>query len=198
MVPDTARAFRFTLATHDPEAVASACRSVGLDFVNRVARRADLPSVMAWTRDYRRITLPGKSALHWSPLTNGASEPSGLHETSWEARRQVAAELERAKLVRKGANFADDCVRHGLVTPTYNTLLIAPRRNECGWVPVDMPDVPLAARVLALFAVDFLWAPTAYYESLTVCPVCSAIAFSGRAHGRRWHLPCSCQTRRLQ
>jgi hypothetical protein len=153
--------------------------------MNRVARLADRRTFIAWANDYQRVTTEDESMPHQYALTVEAWDPSHLGQTVREACIEVRARIESKAFERGGATFADFCAR-GLLTPSYNFLSVAPRKNECGWVPVDLPDVPLAERVLALFAVDYLWAPKPYRESLSVCRACGAVAFAEEVRaGRR-------------
>jgi hypothetical protein len=193
-------AFRFTSATSGPEEIASACRSVGLEFMTRVAGLvgpwnpsptggggappshetgdAAFPAFLAWANEYRSVAVEDESEWsHEYALPATAGESSDLRQRVRAACAHVLAELEATR--SRGANFADACIRQGLLTPSYNVLFLTPRRNECGWLPVDLPDVPLAARVLSLFAVDYLWAPAPYREGMS--PAMRAIRGAGPA-----------------
>jgi hypothetical protein len=158
----------------DSEANASVCRGVGLDFVNEVARQADPRRFVAWARDYQHVTLAAEWDPHDYALTVASAGASSLHEAR-RARSRVLTEFER--LIRGDESFARDCIQRGLLTRTYNVLAVAAHTNECGWIPLDLRDVPLAARVLALFAVDYIWAPAPYRENLYVCRRCGAVGF---------------------
>jgi hypothetical protein len=147
--------------------------------MNRVGRRADRRTSVAWANDYQRVTTEDESHPHEYARTVATWAPSDLGQTVREACAQVLAEFESEEFDL--ARFADIRVRAGLLTPSYNFLAVAPRKNECGWVPVDLPSVSLADRVLALFAVDYLWAPAAYRESLCVCRACGAVVFDREA-----------------
>jgi hypothetical protein len=173
------RALRRTSGTWSSDAIASACRRVGLDFVNRVAQKDDRRAFVTWTTDYQHVTLAGQSV----PYGSSPAEATDLRKAARDARSQVLAEFER--LVRGGESFARECARSGLLAPTYNNLAVAPQRNECGWVAQDLPDISLAERVLALFAVDYLWLPAPYHEGLYVCRYCGAVSFDvdGRKRG---------------
>jgi hypothetical protein len=183
----TRRARHFTSATRGPSEIALACRSVGLAFVNRVARDADPRAFIAWAiRDYQRVTCVDEAAPYGGKLAGISVENAALRETLGEARSVALTELRSAALSPGRAKFAELCIGLGLVAPSFNDLAVAPRRNERGWVPVDVPKAGIAERVLALFAVDYLWNPADYAGALLICPRCETVVFDRDARDRAY------------
>jgi hypothetical protein len=181
----TRRARRFTSATRGPSEIALACRNVGLAFVNRVAREADPRAFIAWAiRDYQRVTCVDEAAPYGGKLAGVPVENGALRETLGEARAVVLAELRSAALSQERARFAELSIGRGLVAPSFNDLAVAPRRNERGWVPVDVPQAGIAERVLALFTVDYLWNPADYSGALCICSRCEGVVFDRDARDR--------------
>jgi hypothetical protein len=179
------RARRFTSATRGPSEIALACRNVGLAFVNRVAGNPH--QFIAWAiRDYQRVTCIDEALPYGGTLAGVPVEESALRETLEAARVAVLAELRGAALSQGHgrATFAELCIGRGLVAPSFNDLAVAPRRNERGWVPVDVPKAGIAERVLALFTVDYLWNPADYSAALFICSVCECVGFDARARER--------------
>jgi hypothetical protein len=174
-------AFVFTRESHAPEEVASVCRDVALEFMNRVARDFDPRAFVAWAiRDYRRATVAGADGARPRTLAGVALAPRALCGVICAAHEAVAAELERAGMAGRTPRFVAAAVRHGLVALAYNDLA-----QRC-WVAIDVAHAPLGERLLALFAVDCLTTPHLYAEELCVCPLCSAVVFdpAARESGR--------------
>jgi hypothetical protein len=181
------RARRFTSATRGPSEIALACRNVGLAFVNRVAREAEAREFTAWAiRDYQRVTCLEEAGPYGGTLGRVPLEHSALRETLEAARAVALAELRSAALspAHGRATFAEHCIGRRLVAPSFNDLAVAPRRNERGWVPVDVPNAGIAERVLALFTADYLWNPADYSGALCICSLCEGVAFDVAARER--------------
>jgi hypothetical protein len=165
------------------DAVGDACREAGLLFVDGVATDWGKAELAMWLAGpYRDATrfggTPRPSVPPAPPTQRAAGITEQLDRIVREARWHVLASLEALALPQGQHRFVDRALaaQH-----------LAPRKDSRGvvvWVPVCLPGMRLCARVLSLFAADYLTRPSDYVSALFVCHRCEAVVFDREARRR--------------
>lgn len=175
---------------YDVQSLAVMCRDAAVDFVNASPAFGKLDLVLWLTGVYDSL------AGHAIARSNGAQEgpPSSganlylsadVHfvEASIDhARQNVLATLRHVSTSGEIANFAYTSLARGHV------IACEDRRGNEGFTPVDLRELSLEERLLALLAVAYLTSPEEF-EQLTVCEHCAHVDFGDNAcvhHIRRW------------
>jgi len=117
-----------------------------------------------------RMTDADAAPSSGAPISIGPIREGSVEELVDLVRVGVAstlAELRRAETVS-----ITQAIRS-------QTVMWAQSAKGLMWVPVDRPRMRLEARVLSVFAVDYLLRPEPYETELSVCPSCDLVAFEG-------------------
>ena len=162
----------------EPNALASACRGVGLEFLDGVLRGWDKSDLAAWlTGPYHRVTQRrGERVTDPAVLTDqNLVAVERLEELLLRARVEVVTTLSEASRSGGSIAFVGEAIRRGGILPTRTA------DDADAWAPVDVLRMRLTERVLSLFAVDYLIRPVDYTSDLLACLACGAVAFDASA-----------------
>ena len=162
----------------DPQALAGACREVGLAFLDGVLRGWDKSDLAAWlTGPYHGVTQRrGERVTNPAVFTDqNLVAVERLEELVLRARVEVVSTLAEASRSGGSIAFVGEAIRRGAILPTRTT------DDGDAWAPVDGIRMRLTDRVLSLFAVDYLIRPVDYASDLLACLACGAVAFDASA-----------------
>ena len=158
-------------------ALAERCRRTALVFTNG-AEAWTKKELAAWlVGPYREATRSGSLPPPPPPRSESPHrqkvervEHAAVDHLLSDAHVQVVTALENVAISRTKIGFA----QHFVVNNTVKQ--VVDHARMIGWIPVDVPRMHLAHRVLALFAADALTRP-ADYETLAVCHRCERVRF---------------------
>lgn len=166
--------FRF-----DRDAVARAARVAAIGFVN--GEHWSKRQLVAWLLGaYRRATTASERPAH------GRSEGSSPRVRTSVTAVEVGAIVEsaRAEVLEALATHAS---RRAAFMRAVDAGHVVPFDDGSGravLMPVDVPGMRLADRVIALFTADFVARPDEYATLFTVCARCKRIHFDVEARAR--------------
>lgn len=151
---------------------ADACREVGLSFLEGAANGWGKRELAAWlVGPYRALTA--RASADDSPpsaMDSGVLRAGAIEELVDLVRIAVSSTLAE---LQAGDTLA--------ITHSIRERRVSWANSEGGlvWVPVDHPRMRLEARVMSLFAVDYLLRPEPYTTDLSVCSACDLVSFDG-------------------
>jgi hypothetical protein len=176
--------------------VAAACRNAFLEILNAPEGSVRRATLAEWLdRRYRTLTRLGRppessrdALLDAINLAKHArlSRPSFVVSVTERQVQDVVA-AARAKLLvwlkelsegETGVAAAYELMVSGVVERCVDG------EGASGWVPVDVPRLPLVERIRSLVAVDFLQRAEDYERALVVCPQCHKVAFDAETRAR--------------
>ncbi len=165
-------------------AIAHACRTAGLEFLNE-SDRWGKPELAMWLMgSYAQLTQyvvahrrGGEAGSRPAAPLLREIDARMVERVVRSAHEQVVAALRGLASSRPGSGFALAMVTAGFVVRCED------RAHVAGWVPT--PNARrLADRVLSLLAVDYLARPADYLTELAVCRECAAVEFEADARAR--------------
>ncbi len=157
--------------------IADACREAGPAFLEGARGGWGKLELAAWlVGSYRPICAPMAedasgillvlpSGTAHAPIRAGAVE--GLIELVAVAATSALAELARGETAPIAEAMRDRAIAS------------AQGPRSLVWVPADRPRLRLEARLMSLFAVDYLLRSDAYTTDLLVCGACDEVNFDG-------------------
>ncbi len=166
-------------------AIAAACRSTALAFLNESDRWGKAELAMWLMGPYAQLTQyvapiaqrrSGEYVARPAPLLREI-DVRMVERVIRSAHEEVAATLRHLSEAEVSASFAFTMLSAGFVARCED------RGRVSGWVPTSDAR-RLADRVLSLLAVDYFTRPADYDTELAVCTQCRAVEFDAIARMR--------------
>lgn len=166
-------------------ALAAACREAAMTFMNDSKEWGKLDFSVWLQAAYARTTefafelsLEKEGPTARTTLATSGVSPSNLDLDLTDARKDVLRILKAFVIEQNGIGFAQTMLAAGAVVECED------RDGNKAWMPVDVPGMSLADRVLSLFAADCLARPEEYEGFLCVCERCNTVVFDAIARAR--------------
>jgi hypothetical protein len=151
---------------------ADACRSAALGFMAGAPDWGKRELAEWLEESYRPLTVPlMHRAVHGnvSRIDRPRIEGDKLRHVVESAHANVASELRSLEEKQSALEFGRALIHSSWVTRCID------ERGELGWTPIASSRMPLAKRVMSLFAADFLARPWDYESALHVCISCDKV-----------------------